>query len=131
MKLGCDHVKLSGGEILLVEVERNFVKKSTAYSVGLGATASLPGISLGGGSLGDNGSSWSPPGSVATASVAAQIMVSVRVSDSGAMEDLVLKSTVQASGSVGPASGAIGVSGTISLENGTNVTPILRGSIGK
>ncbi len=132
MELGCDHVKLSGGEILLFEVERNFVKKSTAYSVGLGATASLPGISLGGGgSLGDNGSSWSPPGTMATASANAQIMVTARVDYTGAMEDLELKSTVQAIGSVGPLSGAIGMSGTISLENGPNVTPIFSGSAGK
>jgi hypothetical protein len=132
MELGCDHVKLSGGEILRVEVERNFVKKSTAFSLGVGAAASLPGIDLGGGgSLGDNGKSWSPPGTSATANVTAQVMVSVRISDSGVVEDVGLKSTVQASGSVGPLSGAIGVSGTISLENGPNVTPILSGSAGK
>jgi hypothetical protein len=57
------------------------------------------------------------------------------VNDSGAVEELSLKSTVQASGSAGPLKGAIGLSGTatISLENGVNgsVTPILNGSVGK
>jgi len=136
MELGCDHVKISGGEILRVEVERNFIKKYTAYSVGLGVAASLPSISLGGGgSLGDNGKSWSPPGTEAKFSANAQIMAGVRVNDSGAVEELSLKSTVQASGSAGPLKGAIGLSGTatISLENGVNgsVTPILNGSVGK
>ena len=132
MELGCESVKFSGGEILQVEVERNFVKKSTAYSVGLGVSASLPSISLGGGgSLGDNGKSWSPPGSMVTASADAQIMVTARVGPDGAMEDLSLKSTVQAKGSAGPLSGAIGITGTISLENGAaSVTPILKGSVG-
>jgi len=136
MELGCDHVKISGGEILRVEVERNFIKKYTAYSVGLGVAASLPSISLGGGgSLGDNGKSWSPPGTEAKFSANAQIMAGVRVNDSGGVEELSLKSTVQASGSAGPLKGAIGLSGTatISLENGVNtsVTPILNGSAGK
>src|ERR1039458_863892 len=35
-RLGCDAVKISGGEILQVEVERNFVKKTTDFSAGLG-----------------------------------------------------------------------------------------------
>jgi tetratricopeptide (TPR) repeat protein len=131
MELGCDHVKFSGGEILQVEVERKF-GKSTAYSVGLGVSASMPSISLGdGGSLGDNGKSWSPPGSSVTANVGAQIMVTVRVDDNGAVGDVFVKSTVQASGSAGPLSGAIGITGTISLEDGAaSVTPILKGSAG-
>jgi hypothetical protein len=131
MELGCDHVKFSGGEILQVEVERKF-GKSTAYSVGLGVSASMPSISLGdGGSLGDNGKSWSPPGSSVTANVGAQIMVTVRVDENGAVGDVFVKSTVQASGSAGPLSGAIGITGTISLEDGAaSVTPILKGSAG-
>ena len=131
MELGCESVKISGGEILQVEVERKF-GKSTAYSVGLGVSASTPGISLGGGGdLGDNGKSWTPPGSTASASVGAQLSVTVRVNDSGAVEDVFVKSTVQASGSAGPLSGAIGITGTISLEDGAaSVTPILKGSAG-
>jgi len=131
MELGCDKVKISGGEVLRVEVERTF-GKSTAIWVGVGAAASLPGISLGGGgSLGDNGKSWSPPGTMATASTTAQVMVGVRFGDSGAVEDVSIKSTVSATGSAGPLSGSIGISATASLENGPNVAPILTGSIGK
>ena len=72
---------------------------------------------------------------MATANITAQVMLTVRVSDLGGVEDVGLKSTVQASGSAGPLKGAIGLSGTatISLENGVNanVTPILNGSAGK
>jgi len=95
-------------------------------------TASLPSISLGGGgSLGNNGKNCSPPGSMAAANVAAQVMLTVRVSDPAAVEDVLFKSTIQASGSAGPLSGAIGMTGTVSLENGAaSVTPILEGSIG-
>jgi tetratricopeptide (TPR) repeat protein len=131
MVLGCDAVKISGGEILQVEVERNFVKKTTAFSAGLGVSASLPSISLGGDSLGDNGKSWTPPSGTPTAEAGAQLMATVRVTESGAVDDLSFKSTVQASGSVGSLSGAIGMTGTVSLENGANVTPTLNGSAGK
>ena len=58
-------------------------------------------------------------------------MATVRVTESGAVDDLSFKSTVQASGSVGSLSGAIGMTGTVSLENGANVTPTLNGSAGK
>jgi hypothetical protein len=72
---------------------------------------------------------------MATANITAQVMLTVRVSDPGGVEDVGLKSTVQASGSAGPLKGAIGLSGTatISLENvvNANVTPILNGSVGK
>jgi hypothetical protein len=44
MELGCDYVKISRGELLRLEVERNFVKKPKAVWVGVGATASLPGF---------------------------------------------------------------------------------------
>jgi hypothetical protein len=72
---------------------------------------------------------------MATANVTPQVMVTVRVSDLGGVEEFSVTSTVQASGSAGPLKGAIGLSGTatISLENGVNgsVTPILNGSAGK
>ena len=58
-------------------------------------------------------------------------MATVRLNESGAMDDLSVKSTVQASGSAGSLSGAIGMTGTVSLENGANVTPTLNGSAGK
>jgi hypothetical protein len=68
---------------------------------------------------------------MATANLTAQVMVSVRISDSGAVEDVGLKSTVSASGSAGPLSGSVGMNGTISLENGPSLTPILSGSVGR
>ena len=123
-------VKISGGEILRVEVERNFVTKSTAVWVGVGLTASLPSVSLGGGSLGDTGKSWAPPGLSAGASATAQSMIGVTFNGSGAVDDVAVKSTVQASGNVCTLSGSVGVSSGLSLENGPSLTPILNGSIG-
>ena len=49
---------------------------------------------------------------MATANITAQVMLTVRVSDLGGVEDVGLKTTVQASGSAGPLKGAIGLSGT-------------------
>jgi hypothetical protein len=130
LELGCEKVKISGGEILRVEVERNFVTKSTAVWVGVGLTASLPSVSLGGGSLGDTGKSWAPPGLSAGASATAQSMIGVTFNGSGAVDDVAVKSTVQASGNVCTLSGSVGVSSGLSLENGPSLTPILNGSIG-
>ena len=131
MVLGCDVVKISGGEILQVEVEHNFGTKTTAFSAGVGVSASVPSISFGGDSLGDNGKSWTPPSGTPTAEAGAQLMATVRLTESGAVDGLSFKSSVQASGSVGSLSGAIGMTGTVSLENGANVTPTLNGSVWK
>jgi tetratricopeptide (TPR) repeat protein len=130
LELGCEKVKISGGEILRVEVERNFVTKSTAVWVGVGLTASLPSVSLGGGSLGDTGKSWAPPGLSAGASATAQSMIGVTFNGTGAVDDLAVKSTIQASGNIGTLAGSVGVSSGLSLENGPSLTPILNGSIG-
>jgi len=130
MTLGCDKVKISGGEILRVEVERTF-GKSTAFWVGVGASASMPGFGASDESLGDNGKSWSPPGSVsASASTTAQIMVGVRMGDNGQLDDVMFKSTAQASGNIGPVSGSVGVTAGVSLENGPSVTPISKATFG-
>jgi len=75
MELGCDHVKISGGEILRVEVERNFVRKDTAFWVGVGASASASTYNIGGGNLGDNGQGWTPPSSPVNFDVTAQFLV--------------------------------------------------------
>ena len=131
MELGCEKVKISGGEILRVEVERTF-GKSTAIWVGLGASVSMPGFGAGGDSLGDDGKSWSPPSAVNVgASATAQIMVGVRMGEKGQLDDVMFKSTVQASGSAGPVSGTVGVTGAISLENGPSITPVSKVSFGK
>jgi hypothetical protein len=131
LELGCEKVKISGGEILRVEVERNFVTKSTAVWVGVGLTASLPSVSLGGVSLGDSGKSWSPPGLSAGASATAQMMVGVIFDGAGAVNDLAVKSTVQASGNIGTLSGTMGFSSGLSMENGPFLTPTLNSSAGK
>jgi len=86
MELGCDHVKISGGEILRVEVERNFIKKYTAYSVGLGVAASLPSISLGGGGSLATTARAGPRRARKPIQCNAQIMAGVRVNDSGAVK---------------------------------------------
>lgn len=128
MELGCDKVELSGGEVLRFKFERNFAKKETAYWVGVGASASLPKIDLGGGNgLGDNGNSWSPPGSTIGASVTGEVMIGLHINDAGDVQDIGIQSTVAASGSAAGVSGAIGLTGTASLENGANVDPILAG----
>jgi tetratricopeptide (TPR) repeat protein len=129
LELGCEKVKISGGEILRVEVERNFVTKSTAVWVGVGLTASLPSVSLGGGCLGDNGKSWSPPSLPAGAEANAQMMLGVTFNGAGAVDDVAVKSTVQASGNIGTLSGTVGVSSGLSLENGPSLTPILNGKL--
>jgi tetratricopeptide (TPR) repeat protein len=130
MELGCDKVKISGGEVLRFQFERNFEKKETAFGVGLGAAASLPKIDLGGGNgLGENGESGSFPGSAAGAAAKAEMMLSIRTNDAGAVQDVGFQSTVVATGNLGPAQGAIGLTGTISLENGASVDPILSGSV--
>jgi hypothetical protein len=130
LELGCETVKISGGEILRVEVEHNIVKGSTAVWVGVGLTASLPSVSLGGVSLGDSGKSWSPPGFSAGASATAQSMIGVTFNKDGGVDDVEEKSTVQASGNIGTLSGAVGVSSGLSLENGPSLTPISKGSVG-
>jgi hypothetical protein len=56
-------------------------------------------------------------------------MISIRVNDAGAVQDVGLQSTVVATGNVGAAQGSIGLTGTISLENGASVDPILSGSL--
>jgi tetratricopeptide (TPR) repeat protein len=129
MELGCDHVKISGGEILRVEVERNFDRKDTAFWVGVGASASASTYNIGGNNLGDNGQGWTPPSSPVNFDVTAQILVGVRVNDSGAVVDGGVKSTVSATGNVGPLSGALGVTGSVTLENGPDITPTLKNSV--
>jgi hypothetical protein len=129
MELGCDHVKISGGEILRVEVERNFDRKDTAFWVGVGASASASTYNIGGSNLGDNGQGWTPPSSPVNFDVTAQILVGVRVNDSGAVVDGGIKSTVSATGNVGPLSGALGVTGSVTLENGPVITPTLKNSV--
>jgi hypothetical protein len=130
MELGCDHVKISGGELLRVEVERTF-GKSTAVWVGVGVSGSLPGLGAGDESLGDNGKGWSPPGVSVGASGTAQTLVGFRIGENGQLEDVMLKSTVQVGGNIGPVSGALGVTGTISLENGPSITPVSKVTFGK
>lgn len=134
MKLGCDKVEISGGEVLRFKFERNFVKKETAYYVGVGAAASLPKVDLGGGTglsalPKDAGENWAPPGSTAGAGVVAEVMVGIRVNDAGAVQDISLESTVMASGNAAFAKGSIGLTGTVSLENGANVDAIISGSL--
>ena len=129
MELGCDHVKISGGEILRVEVERNFDRKDTAFWVGVGASASASSYNIGGGNLGDNGQGWTPPSSPVNFDVTAQFLVGVRVNDAGAVVDGGIKSTVSATGNVGPLSGALGVTGSVTLENGPDITPTLKNSV--
>jgi tetratricopeptide (TPR) repeat protein len=129
MELGCDHVKISGGELLRVEVERNFVRKDTAFWVGVGASASASTYNIGGNTLGDNGQGWTPPSSPVNFDITAQILVGVRVNDSGAVVDGGIKSTVSATGNVGPLSGAVGVTGSVTLENGPDITPTLKNSV--
>ena len=132
MELGCDHVKISGGEILRVEVERQFGKSTTVW-VGVGVTGSLPGLGASDESLGvsENGKSWSPPGVSVGASATAQTLVGFRIGPDGQLDDVMVKSTVQAGGNIGPVSGALGVTGTISLENGPSITPVSKLSYGK
>jgi hypothetical protein len=129
MELGCDHVKISGGEILRVEVERNFDRKDTAFWVGVGASASASTYNIGGNNLGDNGQGWTPPSSPVNFDVTAQFLVGVRVNDSGAVVDGGIKSTVSATGNVGPLSGALGVTGSVTLENGPAITSTLKNSV--
>ena len=129
MELGCDHVKISGGELLRVEVERNFVRKDTAFWVGVGASASASTYNIGGGNLGDNGQGWTPPSSPVNFDITAQILVGMRVNDAGAVVDGGIKSTVSATGNVGPLSGALGVTGSVTLENGPDITPTLKNSV--
>jgi hypothetical protein len=132
MELGCDHVKISGGEILRVEVERQFGKSTTVW-VGVGVTGSLPGLGASDESLGvsENGKSWSPPGVSVGASATAQSLVGFRIGENGQLDDVMFKSTVQVGGNIGPVSGALGVTGTISLENGPSITPVSKVSYGK
>jgi len=129
MELGCDHVKISGGELLRVEVERNFVRKDTAFWVGVGASASASTYNIGGSNLGDNGQGWTPPSSPVNFDITAQILVGMRVNDAGAVVDGGIKSTVSATGNVGPLSGALGVTGSVTLENGPDITPTLKNSV--
>ena len=133
MEVGCDKVKISGGEILKVQFERNFKKKETAFHVGVGVSANLQ-IDLGGGNgLSDlpkeAGQSWSPPGSSAGLNTTADVMVGFRLNDAGALQDIDLESTVALSGSAGVAKGTAGFTGTISLENGADIGGILSGSV--
>jgi len=132
MELGCDHVKISGGEILRVEVERQFGKSTTVW-VGLGVTGSLPGLGASDESLGvsENNKSWSPPGVSVGASATAQTLVGFRIGPDGQLDDVMLKSTVQVGGNIGPVSGALGVTGAISLENGPSIAPVSKVSYGK
>ena len=62
--------------------------------------------------------------------VDAQILVGVRFGPDGSVDDVMAKSTVQASASAGPVSGAIGVTGAVSLENGPSITPISKATFG-
>jgi hypothetical protein len=127
MELGCDHVKISGGELLRFEVERNF-GKDTAFWVGVGASASASTYNIGGNNLGDDGQEWKPPSMPVKFDITAQILVGVRVNDSGAVVDGGIKSTVSATGNVGPLNGALGVTGSVTLENGPAITPTLKNS---
>jgi hypothetical protein len=132
MELGCDHVKISGGEILRVEVERKF-GESTTFWVGVGVTGSLPGFGASDESLGvdEHTKSWSPPGVSVGASATAQTLVGFRIGENGQLDDLMLKSTVQVGGNIGPVSGVLGVTGAISLENGPSIAPVSKVSYGK
>jgi tetratricopeptide (TPR) repeat protein len=127
MEIGCDKVRISGGEILRVNFERNFVKKETTYGIGLGASASLPKIDLGGANgLGEDGKGgWSPPGSAANFSAGGEVMVSVRVNDQGAVQDVGLTSTVSATGKAAGIGGTVGITGSVTMENGANLDPIM------
>ena len=95
----------------------------------MGLTASLPSVSLGGVGLGDTGKSWSPPGLSAGASATGQMMLGVSFDGNGAVQDLAVKSTVQASGNVGPLSGSFGMSSGLSLENGASLSATATGTM--
>ncbi len=123
--LGCDKFSISGGEVLRFKFERNFVKKESAAHIGVGASVGA-GIDLGSGKgLGESKNGWTPPGMSAGASITAEIMIGIRASDAGGLQDVSLTSTVAASGNSGIAKGAVGVTGSVSLENGANLTPIM------
>ena len=81
--------------------------------------------------MSENGKSWSPPGVSVGASATAQTLVGFRIGPDGQLDDVMVKSTVQAGGNIGPVSGALGVTGTISLENGPSITPVSKLSYGK
>ncbi len=129
IELGCDKVKISGGELVRFEVERNFIKKDTAFWVGVGASASASTYNIGGSNLGDNGQGWTPPSSPVNFDVTAQFLVGVRVNDSGEVVDGGIKSMVSATGNVGPLSGALGVTGSVTLENGPDISPVSKATV--
>ena len=121
--LGCESFSVSGGEVLRFKYERNFVKKESAAYIGVGAAVAA-GFDLGSGTgLGENPNGWTPPGLSGGVSVSAEIMIGIKTSDAGGLQDVSLTSSVAASGSAGIASGSVGVTGSLSLENGANLAP--------
>lgn len=97
-ELGCDHVKLSGGEGLLWSLSRDFNKHETKIGVGVGAKAEY-----GNGNL----------------SVEATVMVEVTIGQGDVIKDVELTSSVKA-GLGGLVEGEVG--GRISLESGPEMT---------
>jgi len=97
-ELGCDHVKLSGGEGLLWSISRDFEKHETKIGVGVGAKGEY-----GNGNL----------------SVEATVMVEVTIGQGDVIKDVELTSSVKA-GLGGLVEGEVG--GRISLEGGPELT---------
>jgi len=97
-ELGCDHVKLSGGEGLLWSISRDFNKHETKIGVGLGAKGEY-----GNGNL----------------SVEATVMVEVTIGQGDVIKDVELTSNVKA-GLGGLAEAEVG--GRLSLESGPELT---------
>lgn len=97
-ELGCDHVKLSGGEGILWSISRDFNKHETKIGVGVGAKGEY-----GNGNL----------------SVEATVMVEVTIGQGDVIKDVELTSSVKA-GLGGLVEGEVG--GRISLEGGPEIT---------
>ena len=115
MTLGCDHVSISGGEVVRFKVERDFKTHETTLWGGAGASVGAEADFLG---------PMSPK-----AELTAEVGAGVKIGQGGAVTDVFVSSQLTAGASIAGKSLDLSVSGTAALEGGPTLTAELPGGI--
>ena len=139
IELGCDKVKLEGGEVLKFKIERDMVKGQTRVWVGAGVDIAKISIDVGNGGLGGTpdadkpgkySGSWTPPVTSTGFGLTGEGGFYITVGDDGSIPDVGMTSKASASANVGGASVNASVSSGMGLEGGPTFDASVTGSAG-